>query len=215
MAALDPHFTDVELMEFLDGELDGARERQLETALASPATAAPLAARLAGLREVGELVRGHLELATDAHEARLRSMWSEIDKQLDLGSAPATSTTPARAPSAAGARRGLLGWFQRYRSHVLTGMVSAGAVAAVAIALRPAPTSERGLVATTLPAAGSAAPTPVAVVPVPVPVSLPRVAPVIESVDVPSGSSMVFTIEDDDGSTAVVWVTPDDTVEGL
>ena len=48
----------------------------------------------------------------------------------------------------------------------------------------------------------------------PVPV-LPRVAPVIESVDVPSGSSMVFTIEDEDGSTAVVWVTPDDTVEGL
>jgi hypothetical protein len=42
-------------------------------------------------------------------------------------------------------------------------------------------------------------------------------APVeIESVETPDGTSAVFTYETDDGEeTTVIWVTPDDTTEGL
>ena len=40
-------------------------------------------------------------------------------------------------------------------------------------------------------------------------------APEIESLDVAEGTGTVMTIEDEDGETAVIWVTPEDTVEGL
>jgi hypothetical protein len=42
-------------------------------------------------------------------------------------------------------------------------------------------------------------------------------APVeIEAVEAPDGTSTVFTYETEDGEeTTVIWVTPDDTVEGL
>jgi hypothetical protein len=37
----------------------------------------------------------------------------------------------------------------------------------------------------------------------------------IESLDTPEGTGTVFNIEDEDGNTTVIWVTPDDTVEGI
>jgi hypothetical protein len=37
----------------------------------------------------------------------------------------------------------------------------------------------------------------------------------IESLDTPGGTGTVFNLQDDDGGTTVIWVTPDDTVEGL
>jgi anti-sigma factor RsiW len=209
--------TPVELMEYVDGELGGEEEARVR-ALLETDTGAAARQRVAGMREVGELVRGHLELATDAREDRLRAMWLEIDKQIDLETAPARE--PRRAATPAARQGGVLAWLGRYRGHLLTGMVSAGAVAAIAFVMRPgsAPSGERATPAfvaasPAVPSVGSVG--PVAPVGPIVPVVLPREAPVIESVEAGTGSSMVFTIEDDDGSTAVVWVTPDDTVEGL
>ena len=37
----------------------------------------------------------------------------------------------------------------------------------------------------------------------------------IESLDTPGGTGTVFNLVDEDGSTTVIWVTPEDTVEGI
>ena len=37
----------------------------------------------------------------------------------------------------------------------------------------------------------------------------------IQSLDTPGGTGTVFNLEDEDGSTTVIWVTPEDTVEGI
>jgi anti-sigma factor RsiW len=167
--------SDLELMEHADGEHD-------DPELAAWIEREPDArARLEAIQEIGELVRGHLELAADAvHDARFAAMWRRIDGQLV---APAT-----------GLWSRISGWFDRYRGHVITGAVSAGAVAALALVLRPG-NSELG--------AGARA---IEVRPV-----AQRAAPEIDSLDTPGGSSTVISLNDDDGNAAVIWVTPQDS----
>jgi hypothetical protein len=96
---------DVDFMEHADGEA----ETELD---------ADGRAKVAAVRELGELVRGRLERAADElPEARFAQLWAEIDKKID----------PPPAPR---------GWFERYRGYVITAAVSAGAVAALAVILR-------------------------------------------------------------------------------
>lgn len=174
---------DLELMEHADGELDDAE-------LAARIERDPDArAKVEAIKQVGELVRGHLELSADAmHDARFAAMWRRIDVQVV---APAT-----------GLWARLSGWFDRYRGHVITGAVSAGAVAALALVLRPS-----------APDAGVAGVRHGAIDVRPV--SL-RATPEIDALDTPGGSSTVFNMADDeDGHTAVIWITPADTVEGI
>src|SRR5215468_9321320 len=108
---------DLELMEHADGEHDDPEviariEREPEAR-----------AKVEAMRQVGELVRGHLELSADAvPDARFASMWRRIDDQLV---APAT-----------GLWARISGWFDRHLGHVITGAVSAGAVAALALVRR-------------------------------------------------------------------------------
>ena len=79
--------------------------------------------------------------------------------------------------------------------------MSAGAVAALALILRPAAgpgeggTMDHGAIDVR-------------------PVSL-RSPPAIEALDTPEGTGTVLNYEDEDGHTAVIWVTPADTVEGI
>lgn len=189
---------DLDLMAHVDGELEAAEESAVAARMDEPDTRAKAAA----VRELGELVRGHVELATDDVEPKLSMMWSELAKRLDNESASARSST-AVPVSAKGFWRAIGRWFERYRSYVLTSAVSAGAVAALTLVLRPAdPDSPNGPVARGKTGTGSVAPTFV---------SAP---PEIESLDVPNGSGTVLTMEDEDGGTAIVWVTPDD-VEGI
>ena len=172
---------DVELMQHADGELPG----QLRAALADDPDARR---KLEALGEMRELVRGHLELTTDETDDRkFQAMWRGIDQALDH-----------EAP------RGLWGrissWLERHRGHLITGTVSAGAVAALALILRPAAgtgegTMEHGVIDVQ-------------------PASL-RSVPSIESLDTPNGTGTVINYQDEDGHTAVIWVTPADTVEGI
>jgi len=172
---------DIDLMQHADGELPG----ELRGALASDPEARQ---KLEALGELRELVRGHLELATDETDDRkFQAMWRGIDQALD-----------AEAP------RGLWGrissWLDRHRGHLLTGMVSAGAVAALALILRPdagpgEATLDHGVIDVR-------------------PVSM-RSPPAIEALDTPDGTGTVLNYEDEDGHTAVIWVTPADTVEGI
>jgi hypothetical protein len=190
---------DVDAMLALDGEADDATRTAVDAALARDAS---LRGRADGLREMTELVRGHLEIAADAAEPRFEAIWKEIDKRLDNERAASPSKPPpVRAPSTVeAAPRSVLGrigrWLDRYRGHLITGAVSAGAVAAIALFLRgdePAPL--RG--------------------PEPAPLDVTPVRGDVESLDVPDGTGTVFTIEDEDGDTTVIWIEPEDTVEGL
>ncbi len=170
--------TDLEVMEHADGEVDDP-----ELAARLEADPEPRAKALA-IQQLGELVRGHLEPSADAvHDAKFAAMWRRIDGQL---AAPVT-----------GFWSRVSAWFDRYRGHVITGAVSAGAVAALALILRPG-TPDPGL-------AGVGA----HVIDVR-PVAL-RSAPEIDALDTPGGSSTVISLDDDDGHAAVIWVTPEDS----
>ncbi len=127
---------DIDLMQFADGELEVAARPDVEATLAADPDAR---ARLEGVAELGELVRTHLELSADDVERRLGAMWTEIDKRLDLAADAARAIPATATPAAAGP--GLWGrltrWLDAYRGHILTGTLSAGAVAAIALMLRP------------------------------------------------------------------------------
>jgi anti-sigma factor RsiW len=169
-------------MEHADGELADAE-------LAARIERDPDAcAKVQAIKQIGELVRGHLELSADAvHDAKFAAMWRRIDDQL--------------VAPAAGVWSRISGWFDRYRGHVITGAVSAGTVAALALVLRPgAPdVALRGR---------SGGPIIVRDVAL-------RATPEIDSLDTPGGSSTVINLDDEDGHTTVIWVTPADTVEGI
>ncbi|HEX3757460.1 MAG TPA: hypothetical protein VHW23_02095 [Kofleriaceae bacterium] len=169
--------SDFELMEHADAEHEDAE------LIARIEHDPHSRARLESIQQIGELVRGHLELSADAvHDAKFAAMWRRIDGQLV---APAT-----------GLWSRITGWVDRYRGYVITGAVSAGAVAALALVLRG-------------PSEGVAAHA-IEVRPV-----AQRAAPEIDSLDTPGGSSTVISLNDDDGNAAVIWVTPDDDTEAL
>jgi hypothetical protein len=196
---------DSELMAFADGELDERESRELEALLGRDAT---LRGKVDGVTEIGEVVRGHLELSADAvPQKKFDALWREIDKAIDRESETARDPAKAAAVEDAGVLRRIGRWFDRYRGHVLTGAVSAGAVAALALLLRnPAATGGGGIAdgSANTPSTGSSQPTLVNYQPTE-----------IESLDTPDGTGTVFNLEDEDGSTTVIWVTPEDTVEGI
>ena len=183
---------DVDFMEHADGEL--------ETELSGDGRA-----KVDAVKELGELVRGRLERAADdVPEARFAAMWTEIDKSISKPSTK-SATLPVladRAPTATQTGTGVwsrIGRFlDTYRSQIITGAISAGAVAALALVLRGngGSPSYRGSD----------------------PIDVQRVShrpAEIEDLDTPGGTGTVFNLDDEDGSTTVIWVTPEDTVEGI
>lgn len=190
---------DADLMALADGEAD---ERELEELLRDPIARRKVEA----VGELGELVRGHLELSADAvPQKKLDALWREIDKAIErdreAAPAPAADSAPVAAP--AGWLRRLGRWFDHYRGHVITGAVSAGAVAALALVLR-GPEGD-GQIAGTGRTGTDIDTTPV----------VHRPAE-IQALDTPGGTGTVFNLNDEDGgTTTVIWVTPDDSVEGI
>lgn len=140
-------------------------------------------------RELGEVVRTRLELEADEVDARrFGAMWRDIDKALD-----------EQAPRGAWAR--LRAWLDEHRGHLFTGVVTAGAVAAITLVIRPVEQVEVSRSASR----GAIDVQPAAL----------REAPAIEALDTPGGDGTVINLQDEDGHTAVIWVTPADTVEGI
>ena len=185
---------DIDLMAFADGEAD---ERELEELLRDPASRS----KVEGVGELGELVRSHLELSADAvPQKKLDALWREIDKGIDRERDSVKEPAAGVAPASGGGWLRRVGrWFDQHRGHVITGAVSAGAVAALALVLRGPGTDGQ--------IAGKPG-GPVETMPVVMPAE-------IESLDTPGGTGTVFNLEDEDGSTTVIWVTPEDTVEGI
>jgi len=172
---------DSELMQHADGEL-GDRASDVSGALDRDPAAR---AKAEALGELRELVRGHLELSADeVDDRKFQAMWREVGKAIE-------------APVGLWSRIGA--WFDRHRGHLITGAVSAGAVAALALVLRPGDRVTEGSGRPQFEVQ---------------PVSL-REPPAIESLDTPDGTGTILNLEDEDGHTAVIWVTPADTVEGI
>jgi len=185
---------DADLMLHADGELVERRARELDEALERDPDAR---GKVAAIGQLGELVRGHLELSADAvPDAKRAAMWREIEKRIELDT---EAVAKREAPAGAGWWRRLSSFFDRYRGHIITGVVTAGAVAVLALALRPsgdraAPGAEHGPI-DTRPAAFRPS--------------------LIEALDTPGGSPNVWHLPGEDGAATVIWVTPADTVEGL
>jgi len=170
---------DIELTQHADGEL----------ADADIAKDGDSKAKIAAITQLGELVKGHLELSADAvPDRRFDAMWREINKAIEI-----------ERPIGAWSR--IKSWFENHRGHVITGMVSAGAVAALALVLRGNASDE-----TTLPVGGGA---------IDVQPAALRAPTVIEDLETPGGNSTVLNVGDDDGHMTVIVVTPADTVEGI
>ena len=194
---------DIDLMQHADGELDARAVASVEKRLASDPDARTKAEALG---EVSELVRGHVELAVDdVPEARFDRMWRAID---EATAAPARRAERARSSSESRAgERGtgiwaaFAGWFERYRGHVITGAISAGAVAALALVLRSSGSTSED--SSTHSSAIDVRPAAL------------RATPEIETLDTPDGEGTVLNIEDEDGHTTVIWVSTADTVEGI
>lgn len=191
---------DPELMQRHDGELDDVTP--------APETIDPVSlAKAEALVELGELVRGHLETRADAvPDKRFAAMWREIDKAIDREHESASVGAAIPKPHApAGMWRRLGRWFDQHRGHLVTGAVSAGAVAALAILLRGGAATDDGHGgASTGGSHGGLGVTPAVYHPTE-----------IESLDTPGGTGTVFDLKDEDGSSTVIWVTPSDTVEGI
>jgi len=195
---------DPDIMQLVDGELTPAEAAEVEAAVArDPA----LRGKADGVRELDELVRGHLELAADEAEPKFANLWSQIEKRIEHDRVP-VALPKGRTGSMAidtGAPRGLFGrigrFLDRRRGYIVTAVVSAGAVAAVVLVLR-------GRGDDRVVTAGG--PPTIPVTPV-----VDHVPPEVESLDTPDGTGTVLTIEDEDGDAAVIWVEPSDEVEGI
>ncbi|HSD89382.1 MAG TPA: hypothetical protein VLB44_17755 [Kofleriaceae bacterium] len=189
---------DADLMSLADGELDEREARELEDKLARD----PIArSKLDAVGELGELVRGHLELSADAvPQRKLDTLWREIDKGIERASAESehAPATKKGAAAPAGFLRRVGRWFDVHRGHIISGVVGAGAVATLALILR-GPSGDN---------LGNKGSHPIDTTTVSAPAE-------IESLDTPGGTGTVFNLEDDDGDTTVIWVTPEDTVEGI
>lgn len=239
-AAPGPSLSDMELMEQFDGEAaddgdDGG------DGIDRP--------KLTGLAHMAELVRGHLEMQAEQTPDFSGDLWSKIEARLDgadavRGGARTAISVEDRSHDNAGgglpnadlvpggsssqswqgaAKPGVWGWLAQHRAHFVTGMVSAGVVAAVALWLRPGLEPGAGRSIASAPIATAPIATIVAVVDVPprangsdtamIPVAL-KTPTEVEALDVTDGSATVMTIADEDGETAVIWISPKD-VEGL
>lgn len=193
----DPH--DIELMQHADGELAQRASTEMQATVERDRDAR---AKIEAIAEIGELVRGHVELSADAvPQARFDAMWRELDKVI-ANAAPGPAVERASQGAGPGAWKRITGWFDRHRGHIITGAVSAGVVAAFAIVIGPSGGGRDGGVASTN--------GPIEVRPAAL-----RSLPAVESLDTPGGSGNVLEIDDEDGHMAVIWVTPADTVEGI
>nr|HEX4316959.1 hypothetical protein [Kofleriaceae bacterium] len=135
--------------------------------------------------DLGELVRGHLELSADDVPApRFDQMWREIDQSI---------AEPVAAP-ALGVWGTVTQWLDRKLGYIITGVASAGAVAAIALVMHGGGGGTVDNTDVSAPAFGGA------------PAQL-------ESLETPGGTATVMEMHDEDGDATVIWVTSDD-IEG-
>ena len=199
--------TDLELMLYADGELAPDEARSVAAWIASNPDAQ---AKVDAVRQVGEAVRTWVELEADAAEPRLDDAWSVIARRIrsnghsadEAEEVPTTRRQPKTSrPETPGVWAKIRGWFGEHRGHLVTGMVTAGAVAAVMFFIGP---RERVTEHTTVRGVTVGPGTPAA---------LQSQPPEVEDLEVYDGSGTILTIEpegDDDSGAAVIWISNDE-----
>ena len=207
--------TDMELMMYADGELAGDEARAVAAWLAKDE---PSRVKVESLRQVGEAVRTYVEIEADQAEVEVPAfaqLWSRIERRVHANghAEPAAVEVAPAAPRPAARRRepertgmwaSIRRWFEEHRGHVLSGAVSAGAVAALMLAVGP---RERVVERQTEVVKGGG------VVTGGTPAALRSEPPEVEELEVYEGSGTVLTIEpdgDDDSAAAVIWISNDD-----
>ena len=177
-----------------------------------------------------ELETDRLELETDRVEDEVPAfagLWDRIERRIHANGVDAPEQGAARAAAAAEPARpaaraddrprtragrteageglwaSIRGWFEGHRGHFVTGAISAGAVAALMLALGPRDTVvvERPVVS------GGGGVTRA------IPAALESQPPEVEDLEVHSGSGTILTIEPEgeaDSAAAVIWISSDD-----
>ena len=143
-------------------------------------------------------------------------MWQTIERRIHANGVsegagearPAADTdTGAGARRAAPERAGLWatlrGWLGGHRGYLVTGLVSAGAVAALMLVVRP---HDRVIERVVRQGGAITQPTPAAL-------KLKSEPPEVEDLEVYDGSGTILTIApegDDDSAATVIWISNDD-----
>lgn len=227
------HFDDIDLMQFVDGELDDTSAELLAARLESASTdenSDDIALKVQSLDQMSDTLRSYFELETDHAEPRLDAMWEIIEQ--DIAKTDAKEVVVERAQTREqrkGVWAAIVQFFEGYRGHIFTGAVAAGAAAAVILAFRPPKEViiERPIAivqpsATTSPRANADKPsipdtpdmgpgssnTPTLMF-----VEDDPTTPEIEELDVIGGSGTVFMVPsegEDDVSATVIFVDFDD-----
>lgn len=212
--AVDERADDIELMQYLDGELAGDEAERVSAEVASGDEASDKARALG---QVGETVRTYAELETDAAESDLARVWARLEERLGAAAeAEREAPPPSRIPPVArGDDRGMWGrlgeWLDGVRGHFITGGVAAAAAAALVLALVGDGGGQGD-------ARGVAAGPPAAEPAQAQPAALESQPPEVESLELYSGSGTVLTLPGDeagDGAgTAVIWLEDEVESEG-
>ncbi len=210
--------SDMDIMMYLDGELDGAEAKAVVQFIESNEEAK---LKAQALTQMSELLQGSIELQADDAESQLAGLWAGIDKGIQAKSTDSDEVAPEaklksvaskaeeRATEALVAKStGAHGWIGGWQSHIITSAFVAVAVAVLMIATRPDPTPAAPIMVRTVTAP-----------PVAMPVVLASQDPEVEELEVYDGSGVVMTIpaedgDDGDSASTVIWISDDtDVVE--
>lgn len=197
---------DIDLMQYLDGELAGDEAREVSAALASDADS-QRAAR--SFEQLGECVRTYAELETDDAEPALARVWERIEGRLGPQATEARAQAakdPAPGRGEAGFWSRIGAWLDGVRGYFVTGAVAAAAAAALVLLLVQGEEAP-GIAGAP---AGSTGAVPVQ------PAALISQPPEVESLEIYGASGSVLTIPSDDsgGGTAVIWLEREPQTEG-
>jgi hypothetical protein len=193
--------TDLELMLYADGELEPDEARTVAAWIASHPDAR---AKVEAVRQVGEAVRTFVELETDAAEPRMDAAWSAIARTIHSNGRPVAAAEQDEPPATrrhktvtrpeGGMWQKVRAWFGEHRGHLVTGVVTAGAVAALMFAIGPRERVTERTVLDGVVTGGT-------------PAALQSQSPEVEDLEVYEGSGTILTIEpegDDDSGAAVI-----------
>ena len=208
--------TDVEIMMFLDGELEGEQARAVASHLEKNDDAASVAAAVG---QVSELVRGSVHLDADAAEDKLAGLWTGIEKAIGSNGISKESADMApiisiQAKAEERATKALVeksGWFGGWQSHLVIGAVAAAAAFLLMY-------TQGGSSVGQAPAVAESSQQSTTMEPRIVPVALRYQEPEVEELEVYDGSGVILTVpadaESNEAATAVIWISSDtDVVE--
>jgi negative regulator of sigma E activity len=200
---------DIDLMQYLDGELPADEAREVGAALSSDSEAQRA---LRSMQQLGECLRTHAELEVDEADAALARVWEQVEERLQDGKEGEAAAVPSPAPVPRPRQRELglwarFGeWLDQVRGYFVTGAVAAAAAAALVLVLSGG--GEAPGVA--------GAPAPSSGVVMTQPASLTSQPPEVESLEIYGASGSVLTIPSGDsgGGTTVIWLDRDSPTEG-